>query len=340
MPLPLLAQHTPQHNTGNHGQEMEGRDAAADPAGAWLSAMRAGDFAAAWAVSDAVLAARDPATRDDPRLPYHLRWVWDGGSPDGRDVLVRCYHGLGDTLQFCRFLPLLRRRAMSVTLEVQPELIGVLQGLPGLDGMAPFRTASPLPPSGCDVEIMELPHMLRVAPGQAPYLQVRPGPRPAASLLVGLCWGAGGWDPGRSVPLPLLAPLAGVPGVRLVSLQRGPAADDAVRSGAPGLLLAGERGMDVLATARLVASLDLVITVDTMVAHLAGAMGCPAWVLLQADSDWRWMAGRADSPWYPSLRLMRQDVTGQWDGVAARLHAGLAEWVGNVQRKPSPASGV
>ena len=302
--------------------------------------MRAGDFAAAWAVSDAVLAARDPATRDDPGLPYHLRWVWDGGRPDGRDVLVRCYHGLGDTLQFCRFLPLLRRRAASVTLEVQPELVGLLQGLPGPDRLAPFRPDAPLPPSGCDVEIMELPHLLRVAPGAAPYLRVQPGRRPGTGLLVGLCWGAGGWDPGRSVPLPLLAPLAGVPGVQLVSLQRGPAADDQALPGAPPLLLAGERGMDVLATARLVASLDLVITVDTMVAHLAGAMGCPAWVLLQAESDWRWMAGRADSPWYPSLRLLRQDAPGRWDGVATRLHAGLAEWAGNVQREPSPHPGV
>lgn len=336
MALPLLAQHTPRHDTGNQGQR-----ATADPPAVWLAAMRAGDFPAAWAVNDAVLAGRDPVTRDDPGLPYHLRWVWDGRSPDGRDVLVRCYHGLGDTLQFCRFLPLLRRLAASVTLEVQPELIGVLQGLPGLDRMVPFRPASPLPPSGCEVEIMELPHLLRIAPGQAPYLQVRPSPRPAAGLLVGLCWGAGGWDPARSVPLPLLAPLAGVPGVRLVSLQRGPAADDAARPGArPLLLLAGERGMDVLATARLVASLDLVITVDTMVAHLAGAMGCPAWVLLQAESDWRWMAGRDDSPWYPSLRLLRQDAPGRWDGVAARLHAGLAEWAGNVRREPSPASGV
>ena len=340
MTLPLLAQHTPRHDTGNHDQGTAGRGAATDPAGAWLSAMRAGDFAAAWGVSDAVLAMRELATRDDPRLPYHLRWVWDGSSPDGRDVLVRCYHGLGDTLQFCRFLPPLRRRAASVTLEVQPELTGVLQGLPGPDRLVPFRPASPLPPSGCDVEIMELPHLLRVALGQAPYLQVRPGPRLAAGLLVGLCWGAGGWDPARSVPLPLLAPLAGVPGVRLVSLQRGPAADDAARPGAPPMLLAGERGMDVLATARLVASLDLVITVDTMVAHLAGAMGCPAWVLLQAESDWRWMVGRADSPWYPSLRLLRQDGPGRWDDVAARLHAGLAEWAGNVRRELSPVSGV
>ena len=296
--------------------------------------MRAGDFPAAWAVNDAVLAARDPATRDDPRLPYHLRWVWDGRPPDGKHALVRCYHGLGDTLQFCRFLPLLRPHVASLTLEVQPELIGLLRNLPGPDRLAPFRPDAPLPPSECDMEVMELAHLLRMAPGPAPYLHVDAGPRPGPELLVGICWQAGGWDPGRSVPLPLLAPLAQVPGVQLVSLQRGPAADDAGRPGAPPLLLAGEQGMDAAATARLLASLDLVVTVDTMVAHLAGALGRPAWVLLQAESDWRWMAGREDSPWYPSLRLFRQDTPGGWSVPAARLHAALAEWAANVARKP------
>jgi len=324
-----------QHDTGS----LDG-DRAADRAGAWLAAMRAGDFAAAWAVSDAVLAARDPDTRDDPRLPYHLRWVWDGRPPDGKHVLVRCYHGLGDTLQFCRFLPLLRPRVASLTLEVQPELIALLQDLPGPDRLAPFRPDAPLPPSECDVEIMELAHLLRVAPGPAPYLQAPPGPRPGPGLLAGVCWQAGGWDPGRSVPLPLLASLAQAPGVQLVSLQRGPGADDAGRPGAPPMLLAGERGMDVADTARLLASLDLVVTVDTMVAHLAGALGRPAWILLQAESDWRWMEGREDSPWYPSLRLFRQDAPGAWPPVVARLHGALAEWAENVARKPFPFSGV
>ncbi len=329
MTQPLLAQRLLQHDTGSLDA---GRHA--HPAAMWLAAMRAGDFPAAWAVSDAVLTARDPATRDDPRLPYHLRWVWDGRPPDGKHILVRCYHGLGDTLQFCRFLPLLRPRVASLTLEMQPELAGLLQDLPGPDRLAPFRPDAPLPPSECDIEIMELAHVLRVAPGPAPYLQAHPGPRPGPGLLAGICWQAGGWDPGRSVPLPLLAPLAQVPGVQLVSLQRGPGASDAGRPGAPPLLLAGERGMDVADAARLLASLDLVITVDTMIAHLAGALGRPAWVLLQAEADWRWMAGREDSPWYPSLRLFRQDAAGEWGGVARRLHGALAEWAANVARKP------
>ena len=321
MPGPLLAQRPAKHDCGNPGQH-------------WLAAMRAGDFRAAWAVSDAVLAARDPAGRDDPAQPYHLRWVWDGSDPAGRDVLVRCYHGLGDTLQFCRFLPLLRPLVRNLVLEVQPELMGLLRDLPGPDRLIPFQPDAPHSPSGCDVEIMELPHLLRAVPGPASYLHAVPAPRPAPGLLVGVCWQAGGWDPGRSVPLPLLAPLAALPGVRLVSLQRGPAAADAAVPGAPPLLLAAERGMDVAAAARLMMALDLVVTVDTMVAHLAGALGRPAHVLLQADADWRWMADRADSPWYPSLRLHRQAVQGDWRGPLAQLNDIVAEWASDMAKEP------
>lgn len=291
--------------------------------------MRSENFPAAWAVSDAVLAGRDPATRDDPHLPYHLRWVWDGRDPAGRHVLVRCYHGLGDTLQFCRFLTALRPRVAGLTLEVQPELLGLFRDLPGPDRLVPFDLDQPSTESECDVEIMELPHLLRTAPGEAPYLSAAPLPRPAPGWLVGVCWQAGGWDPERSVPLPLLAPLAALPGVRLVNLQRGPGAAQAVEPGAPPLLLAGDDGMDIAEMARLLATLDLVVTVDTMIAHLAGALGRPAWVLLQADADWRWMAGRADSPWYPSLRLYRQTSPGDWRTPLAQVWNDLAAWRGN-----------
>ncbi len=316
MPPPAPAQRLQPHDSGNAGQR-------------WIEAMRSGDFAAAWAVSDAVLAGRDPATRDDPRLPYHLRWVWDGRDPTGRQVLVRCYHGLGDTLQFCRFLAALRPRVAGLTLEAQPELLGLLQDLPGPDRLLAFHPDRPTPASECDVEIMELPHLLRTAPGAAPYVSAAPLPRPAPGRLVGVCWQAGGWDPRRSVPLPMLAPLAALPGIGLVSLQRGPGAAQAGSPGAPPLLLAGDDGMDIAEMARLLATLDLVVTVDTMVAHLAGALGRPAWVLLQADADWRWMAGRADSPWYPSLRLYRQSSPGDWRTPLAQVRDDLAAWRGN-----------
>ncbi len=290
--------------------------------------MRAGAFDEAWAVSDAVARARDPATRDDPASPYHLRWLWDGRPFDGRRVLVRCYHGLGDTLQFCRYLPALRARVAELMLEAQPELVPLLRTLPGPDRVIPFHPAAPAPASECDIEIMELAHALRLAPHGAPYLAAEPLPRPAAGMLVGLCWRAGGWNAGRSVPLAALAPLGRLPGVRLVSLQRGPGLEEVAATGAPPLLDTGDRSADVMATARLLATLDLVVTVDTMVAHLAGAMGRPTWLLLQAEADWRWMSGRG-SRWYDSVRLYRQASPGHWAAPLAEMQADLADLVRN-----------
>ncbi len=288
--------------------------------------MRAGAFDAAWAISDAVLAARDPTTRDDPTLPYHLRWIWDGRAPDGRRVLVRCYHGLGDTLQFCRYLPRLRPRVAGLTLEVQPELIPLLHSLPGPDRLIPFRPEAPTPASECDIEIMELAHALRLPPPGAPYLTAEPLPRPAGGMLVGVCWQAGGWNPARSVPLPALAPLGRVPGVRLISLQRGPGLKELSDAGAPPVLDTGDRSSDVMAVARLLATLDLVVTVDTMIAHLAGALGRPTWLLLPAEADWRWMSGRR-SRWYGSIRTYRQTRPGQWADPVARMQADLVELI-------------
>ena len=106
--------------------------------------MRADDVERAWAISADILAARDPATRDDPAMPYHQRWVWDGRAFDSEDVLVRCYHGLGDTIQFARYLPILASRAASVRLEVQPRLIELLAGLPGIAELIPFDPAQGL----------------------------------------------------------------------------------------------------------------------------------------------------------------------------------------------------
>src|SRR4051794_10437435 len=159
-----------------------------NPEAAWRRAMRRGDFEAAWAVNDAVLAGRDPAAADDPSLPYHLRWVWDGRRFDGRDVLVRCYHGLGDTLQFCRYLAPLRRRVRSLAIEVQPALLPLLGTLPGPDRLIPFREDAPGPRSECDLEIMELAHALRLRPSPEPYLALPTPPRAGPGLNVGLCW--------------------------------------------------------------------------------------------------------------------------------------------------------
>lgn len=282
----------------------------------WVDAMRAERYGDAWALADASLAARDPARRDDPSLPYHLRWVWDGTALDGRDVLVRCYHGLGDTLQFARFLPLLARRARRVTLEVQPHLIPLLGDLPGVAATHPFDPAHPLPPADADVEITELPHALRAAPAEAPppYLAATPAPLPRGT--VGLCYRAGDWDDARSIPPALLAPLCDTaPTVTLVAEP----SDLPVRNrqGCP---------FDMVETAALVAGCDLVVTVDTMIAHLAGALGKRTWVLLKRDPDWRWCTDRSDTPWYPATRCFAQPTPGDWPGVLALVEEQLRRW--------------
>ncbi len=267
------------------------------------------DFAQAWSIADSVLAGRDKRTRDDPSRPYHERWVWDGRDLTGRAILVRCYHGLGDTLQFARFLPALRARAAHVTLEAQPELLTVLAEIPGIDQLIPFDPAAPTVTAD-DIEIMELQHALRAVPGGEPYLQATPNPMRDAKT--GLCWQAGNWDPDRSIPLAQLRPVL-PPGT--ISLQRG-------ASGLPDPL---GGSMDVRAIAALIASLDRVITVDTMIAHLAGALGRPVHLLLKAGADWRWGRGRRTA-WYRNTTIHRQHRPGDWtaatDSLAAALRPG------------------
>lgn len=280
--------------------------------------MQDGAFARAWTLSDAALAARDPATRDDPQQPYHLRWVWDGGPWLGRQVLVRCYHGLGDTLNFVRLLPLLRRDAAAVTLELQPELAGLLRRTPGADRVVPFDTANPLPPSECDIEIMELPHALRLDQDTIPSAPARLASSPRLTSLqsaIGLCWQAGDWDPARSIVAAELIEACMVGGVRLFSLQRGPAAAAAT----PAFVNRDDSSMAIEDTAALIRRLDLVVSVDTMVAHLAGTLGTPTLLLLQAEADWRWMHGTDRSPWYESVRLLRQRRPGDWGEPLAEL---------------------
>ena len=164
---------------------------------AWTAAMRRGDYAAAFALGDAVIAARSPDERDDARVDYHRRWVWDGRAFDGEDVLVRCYHGLGDTIQFARFLPLLGQRARSVTVEAPARLHDLLATIPGVDRLLAFDHAAPAKPFACDIEITELPQA-RAAP---PVRGGRGPNRPRNSIARSWPRAAPrGWRAGRARP--------------------------------------------------------------------------------------------------------------------------------------------
>jgi hypothetical protein len=285
-----------------------------------MAAMRRGDFAAAWRASDEVLAAH--AGVSCWHLPRHEQWVWDGTPLDGRRVLIRCYHGLGDTLQFIRYAPLVRRIATEVTVWAQPALIPLLRNARGIDRLLPLHDGTCEAGYDVDVEVMELAHVFRstvdTLPAGVSYLHADPAPSERDGRLhVGLVWRAGDWDDRRSIPFPLMAPFAEIPGVVLHVLQRGAGREDAAGFGVDS------GSDDVTEVARVMKALDLVVTVDSMPAHLAGALGVPVWTLLHAEADWRWMEGREDSPWYPTMRLLRQRAAGEWAPMIARVADGL-----------------
>src|SRR5919202_270538 len=228
----------------------------------WTSCMRRGAFEAAWAISDAVLRAR--AGVPCWHWPRHLQYVWDGTPLTGKRVLVRCYHGLGDTIQFIRYAPLIKEVAREVLVWAQPALLQLFRTMRGIDRLLPLHDGTPEVEYDVDVESMELPHLFRTTlatiPAEIPYLHVAPAALPRhGRLAVGLVWAAGDWEPRRSIPFPLLAPLAAVPGVALYILQRGPALDQYQHG--LGSLCGSD---DVVEAARIMRALDLVISVDTM----------------------------------------------------------------------------
>jgi len=241
-------------------------------------------------------------------------------------VLVRCEHGLGDTLQFMRFLPHLD--AAHVHFLVQPLLVDLLRDAPGLGEVRNYWTDDPLPPHEVDMEVMELAYALRVTlPVLSPpyphlHRQLPSGSELAIAdegrLRVGLVWSCSHWEPSRSIPLAELAPLFALEEVQFFSLQQGePATDPLVQR--LDIEPLHERTADVRMAAAAMCALDLVITIDSMPAHLAATLGRPTWVLLKHEADWRWMQGREDSPWYPTMRLFRQPRPGDWRSAAQQM---------------------
>ena len=253
---------------------------------------------------------------------------WQGEDPAGRTILVHDEGGFGDTLQFLRYVPMLAARGARVLLRVQPPLVRLLQRLPG--PAAVLARGEAVPDYHMHCPMLSLPHgfgtTLQTVPARLPYLWADLA-RAASwrarlageGLRVGLVW-AGASRPGmavvhamdarRSLPREALGALAGIGGIRFVSLQKE-------QSPPPGLDMADPMPAcaDFDDTAAVVAGLDLVIAVDTAVAHLAGALGRPVWLLSRYDMCWRWLHGRRDSPWYPGLRIYRQPEPGAWEPV-------------------------
>lgn len=264
---------------------------------------------------------------------------WTGGDPAGLVIAVHAEQGIGDTIQFARFVPELARRGARPILACDRRLVPLLARLPGAPEVV--DAAGPLPACDGHVPVMSLAHRLGIAlesvPAAVPYLT--PDPALVAAwgrwlpadgrLKVGLCWQGNpgnGWDTTRSAPLAALMPLAQVPNVALVSLQKGPGGEQAAAIAGDALIHLpdlDERGGAFADTMAVMAHCDVVVTVDTATAHLAGALGRPTFVLLGAAADWRWLTGRDDSPWYPTARLFRQPEPGAWAPVVARVGAAL-----------------
>jgi len=277
-----------------------------------------------------------------PDLPFPR---WQGEPLAGKSVLVWQEQGYGDEIQFCRLAPALKARgAARVGLACKPPLAPLLETLEGVDAVHPVVEGQTFPGYDCWTFLLSLPFhfdlSLDTLPAALPYLRAQPervaqwqDRLPAARPRVGLVWkgyGEHGNDANRSLPgLATLAPLWNVPGVAFVSLQKGAGEEEGLQPpGELALTPLGQAINDFADTAALAAQLDLVICVDTAIAHVCGALGVPCWVLLPyIQTDWRWLRGREDSPWYPDvLRLFRQGGAESWADVAGRVAKALAQW--------------
>jgi tetratricopeptide (TPR) repeat protein len=258
--------------------------------------------------------------------------LWDGAPAPDKTLLLHAEQGFGDTIQFCRYAPLAAAHVGRLTVEVQAPLTRLLQtSFPDLNIVA---RGTPLPPSNIHAPLLSLPAIfntsLATIPAKTSYLHADPAETArfasrltnTPGLRIGLCWSGNSYrtlsrematiDRRRSLDPALLAPLTTIPGLHLISLQKDATAPFPLTD-----LMAD--CPDFAATAALIANLDLIISVDTAVAHLAAALGKPTWLLNRYDCEWRWLHDRTDSPWYPSLKLYPQPAPGAWPAVIAQI---------------------
>jgi tetratricopeptide (TPR) repeat protein len=302
---------------------------------AWLVQ---GEYERGWAEYEWRWQRQEARTRNFPEPR------WDGTSLAGKTILLWCEQGLGDTIQFIRYARLLHEQGAVVWLECPAKLIPLLTHCPGLERLIPEGT--PLPAGfDCHAPLMSLPHLCKTTlgnvPAGIPYLASDPADvdhwraelGPLARLKVGVAWQGNPlhrFDQHRSFSPHWFGSLTAQAGVQLYSLQKGEAARQLKNLRFPLVDLGSrldETGGAFRETAALMQALDLVITCDSALAHLAGALGVPVWVPLSTPADWRWLLDVEDSPWYPAMRLFRQPKLGQWGPVFQRMGEVLAKWV-------------
>jgi Flp pilus assembly protein TadD len=274
-----------------------------------------------------------------------LQPLWDGSAPAGKTMLLYCEQGMGDTIQFVRYARLVQQRGARVIVGCQERLLKLFAGCPYIDQVV-NEVAVTLKFDWC-APLMSLPRIfsttLESIPCDVPYIfapaplcrQWRERLAGLNGFKVGIAWqGKPTYqsDRTRSLPLAHFAPLAQVPGVRLLSLQKNVGTEQVAQLGGRFPLVDFAAELDEAAgpfmdTAAVMMNLDLVVTSDTSIAHLAGALGVPVWVALPFVPDWRWLLARSDSPWYPTMRLFRQPQPGDWTGVFAAIAQALAERV-------------
>ena len=301
-----------------------------------------GEFALGWPLYEARF---DVPALGNPRRRFSVP-RWQGSEPlAGKTLLVHAEQGLGDVMQFCRYLPSLAAQGATIVFEVMPSLKALLRTLPG--SIHIISRGEPLPAVDYYCPLLSLPHALKTRvdtiPAQGPYLAAEPERvakwaerlRELPGMRVGLAWQGNPkvekliWARGRSLPLAALEPLAQLPGVSLLSLQKGPGCEQLAQVPFADRIV--DLGTDLdpgadafLDTAAVMASLDLVVSCDTSIVHLAGALGRPVWTALTLSPEWRWLLERNDSPWYPTMRLFRQSTDGDWGAVVTAIVQALA----------------
>jgi tetratricopeptide (TPR) repeat protein len=291
-----------------------------------------GDLAAGWAEYESRWKV---GVGDDRKL---MQRRWKGEPLGGERILLYAEQGLGDTMQFVRYVPLVAERGGEVVLEVQPALYGLLAGTDGSTRV--IRRGEALPEFTWQCPLMSLPLALgtelETIPARVPYI-VPDAERvdawrerlPKSTRRIGLAWAGNPGHPRdrlRSISLAQLAPLLNVAGTTFYSFQFGSGSEQ-MKQLPPGVRMVdlGDELKDFANVAAIVANLDLVISIDSVVAHLAGALGKPVWILLNKGCDWRWFLEREDSPWYPTARLFRQSTSGEWQEVVNRVELELRQ---------------